>query len=780
MRRTVLLVILLLPSTLSNALAHVSIAAQIDPPMPGKEESAIDALTTYSPTNPDEVSVLIPMQDIEQIVTGSDHTCALTTAGGVKCWGVNGDGQLGIGTFTHQSTPTDVVGLSSGVAAIAGGWKHTCALMQTGGVKCWGDNEYGQLGDGSSSDKLTPTHVSGLSSGAAVISAGRSHTCALTTSGGVKCWGNNGDGQLGIGTTTIHLTPISVTGLNSGVADVSTGRGHTCALMTTGGVKCWGDNEYGQLGDGSKVNRLTPTNVVGLGSSMATINAGNYYTCALTTAGGAKCWGDNNFSQLGDGSSVTKTTPVNVVGLSSGVVSIGSGRRHNCATTASGAAKCWGDNEYGQLGDGSAVSRLTPTNVVGLNSGIAAISAGRTHTCALTTAGQGKCWGNNQYGQLGDGSTIASSTPVDVKTDQCYRLALTHSGSGNDPAGDPQRAITCPTDYYIDGTKVTLTAAPTTGWAVAYWSGTDNDASTSLTNVLTMPASNHSVGVTYESISATCYNLTLFHNGNGIDPIASPSRSDECENGHYIGGASIALSSQPDSGWQVAAWQGTNNDAGTSLTNVLTMPASNHSVGVTYERQTTQPPTTTNYYLPAISRNPFVTPTPVIFPQLINGNFDAPGDTSWQQASLGGLALIVSEDFIDDQLEVPIRAVSPPNLAWLGGRANERSRLWQEVQLPVALEEIRLRFSYRIASEENTCGDDRAYININSRNIYDIDLCKQNNTSEWNFTSIDLSDFIGENVTITFLTELDSDDQISNWFLDNISLCDGSPEHPCD
>lgn len=163
---------------------------------------------------------------LTQIAAGDDHTCALTTSGGVRCWGFNGEGQLGDGTTTDRSTPVDVVGLGGGVAAIAPGGSHTCALTTGGGVKCWGANFAGQLGDGTQAQRLTPVNVSGLTSGVAAISAGEYHTCALTTGGGMKCWGYNTDGQLGDGTTTGRLIPTAVSGLAIGVVHIAVGKFH--------------------------------------------------------------------------------------------------------------------------------------------------------------------------------------------------------------------------------------------------------------------------------------------------------------------------------------------------------------------------------------------------------------------------------------------------------------------------------------------------------------------------------------------------------------------------
>ena len=314
-----------------------------------------------------------------QIGTGNRHTCAVTTSGGVKCWGSNTVGQLGNGTTTDSSTPVDVVGLTSGVASITAGWAHNCAVNTNGGAKCWGSNTNGRLGDGTTTQRSTPVDVSGLTSGVASISAFNIHTCAVTTSGGVKCWGANGSGRLGDGTTTDSSTPVDVVGLTSGVASISAGGNHTCAVTTSGGAKCWGSNSNGRLGDGTTTDSSTPVDVVGLTSGVASISAGSAHTCAVTTSGGAKCWGSNTNGRLGDGTTTTRRTPVDVVGLTSGVASISAGSEHTCAVTTSGGAKCWGNNRTvvqsfgfvisstidGRLGVGAINSSSTPVDVSG-------------------------------------------------------------------------------------------------------------------------------------------------------------------------------------------------------------------------------------------------------------------------------------------------------------------------------------------------------------------------------------------------------------------------------
>jgi len=183
-----------------------------------------------------------------------------------------------------------------------------------GRTKCWGDNRFGQVGDGTTEDRSTPRLVKGLK-GATAIVAGDYHTCALTAAGGVKCWGRNFDGQLGDGTTTDRHTPVFVKGLKSGVAAIAAGGFQTCAITTAGGAKCWGDNSWGQLGDGTKTERHIPGFVTGLRTGIAAIATGASHTCAMTDTGRVKCWGVNTWGQLGDGTTMQRLTPVRVDGF---------------------------------------------------------------------------------------------------------------------------------------------------------------------------------------------------------------------------------------------------------------------------------------------------------------------------------------------------------------------------------------------------------------------------------------------------------------------------------
>lgn len=348
------------------------------------------------------------------IAAGGGHTCALDSAGRVKCWGHNGAGQVGANIAVDKTTAVEAGGLATGAIALSTGQEHTCALTPAGGVKCWGGNHEGQLGDDTLRRKRTATAVIGLASEITSVKTGESHSCALTSAGGVLCWGKNFSGQLGDGTSTPRYTPVPVSGLGSGVVALALGRAHSCALTTSGGIKCWGGNYSGELGDGSTTTRTTPVDVSGFTAGAAAIAAGHDFTCAVTTTGAVKCWGSNSGNQLGIGLGLGSTTPVDVVGLSSGMLSVTAGESHACALGSTGGVKCWGTDTDGQLGDGAPSYSPTAVDVIGLSEGVAAISAGRWNTCALTTTGAMKCWGGNRRGQLGDGTKTDKNAPVDV------------------------------------------------------------------------------------------------------------------------------------------------------------------------------------------------------------------------------------------------------------------------------------------------------------------------------------------------------------------------------
>ena len=351
------------------------------------------------------------------LVAGTSHTCGLVSGGAAYCWGHGGSGQLGDGTQTKHTTPAPV---SGGLAftSLAAGANHTCALVSGGAAYCWGTNWAGQLGDGTNQDRITPVAVSGGVAFTSLV-AGGIHTCGLTSGGTAYCWGYNGQGQLGDGTSgSYRNAPASVSG---GLAFTSlvAGNSHTCGLITGGTAYCWGYNYYGQIGDGTSGYgswyqfRNSPVVVSG-GLAFTGLVAGGSHTCGLISGGTAYCWGDNENGQLGDGSGANRTTPVAVSGGLS-FTSLVAGDTQTCGVASGDTAHCWGSNYYGQLGDGATDQRTTPVAVSGGRTFTSLVAGeGASHTCGLATSGTAYCWGYNYYGQLGDGTQTDRTSPVSV------------------------------------------------------------------------------------------------------------------------------------------------------------------------------------------------------------------------------------------------------------------------------------------------------------------------------------------------------------------------------
>jgi alpha-tubulin suppressor-like RCC1 family protein len=356
------------------------------------------------------------------------HTCGLTGTGAAYCWGYGEVGQLGDNTPANHFTPV-AVSLPNGVTAFASltaGMSHTCALTATGAAWCWGYNVIGQLGDNSDTDRYAPVAVTPPSgvTGFTTLSGGSFHTCGLSNTGAAYCWGYNEFGQLGIdnNSTLYSFTPMAVTLPNgvTGFSRIVAGDDHTCALTSAGAAYCWGKNGSGQLGNNSQSDSFTPVAVslpAGV-TGFTNLAAGENHTCALTSTGLAYCWGLGAHGQLGNNQLVYSLTPDAVI-LPAGVpgfAHLAADGNHTCGLSAAGAAFCWGRNYYGQLGNNSTVNSQTPV-AVSLPHGVtgfARIAAGDDHSCALTNAGAAWCWGQNNFGQVGDNSQITRLTPQPV------------------------------------------------------------------------------------------------------------------------------------------------------------------------------------------------------------------------------------------------------------------------------------------------------------------------------------------------------------------------------
>lgn len=244
------------------------------------------------------------------------------------------------------------------------GLVHNCATGIDGTLWCWGDSRYGQLGDGTTTNRTTPVQVAALGTQAAQVVArednGLFHTCARRTDGSVWCWGS---GLLGHGTATQSAAPLQVDSLETHVAELATGIEDTYARKADGSLWCWGHNSFGELGDGTTTLRMTPVRVVSLGTQVAHVVANDFSACALKIDGTLWCWGDNKYGQLGDGTTTMRTTPVQVAGLGADIAQVAVGFEHTCALKMDGTLWCWGGNSFGELGDGTNTNRNSPVQV---------------------------------------------------------------------------------------------------------------------------------------------------------------------------------------------------------------------------------------------------------------------------------------------------------------------------------------------------------------------------------------------------------------------------------
>ncbi|WP_431047992.1 CAP domain-containing protein [Streptomyces sp. P1-3] len=345
----------------------------------------------------------------------------LVKLGQAWAWGNNKWGELGDGSTNARHTPVPVVKSPRGpafdeVAAISAGSSHSLAVKTDGTVWAWGDNNDGELGDGTTTDRLTPHQVPGLS-GVVDVAAGWNHSLALTADSLVWAWGANDEVQLGVGDTLGRPTPVLVLGYHDTIAPViaiAAGSYHNLVLDQQGYMYAWGPNTSGQVGDPDyfsiwPYSYKAPRPVQVDVPDVVAIAAGGCHSLALTSYGWVAAWGGNAYGELGTGDTTLRSEPVPVPGLKD-VVAIAAGGGHSLALKNDGSVWAWGDNKWGQLGDGTTVDQLKPKRVPGLVT-VTAIAAGAFHSLALTNGGDVWAWGNNAFGQLGDGTTVDQLKP---------------------------------------------------------------------------------------------------------------------------------------------------------------------------------------------------------------------------------------------------------------------------------------------------------------------------------------------------------------------------------
>jgi alpha-tubulin suppressor-like RCC1 family protein len=349
-----------------------------------------------------------------QVSAEFGRTCGTTLNNLAYCWGSNVQGRLGDGTTTRSLRPVAVTG-GLQFRQVSEGGNHTCAVTTSDRAYCWGDNQFGQFGDGTNSvESHSPVAVAGGLS-FKQVSAGGLQTCGVTTANQAYCWGENQANELGIigGSGTEQRTPALVKGGRQ-YRQITAGGEHQCAITTANKAFCWGRNGSGQVGNGTTTDiQSTPVAVAG-GLLFSSLSAGgDDYTCGITTAMVAYCWGLNTEGQLGDGTQHARTIPTKVIGGKQ-FGQISAGQSHTCAVTPASVAYCWGDNAAGDVGNGNTFHRLQPTLVAGGHL-FRSAEAGYNHSCAVSTDDLAYCWGsNNGTGELGDGTLLNRLRPVAV------------------------------------------------------------------------------------------------------------------------------------------------------------------------------------------------------------------------------------------------------------------------------------------------------------------------------------------------------------------------------
>jgi alpha-tubulin suppressor-like RCC1 family protein len=491
------------------------------------------------------------------------HTCAVIN-GGVQCWGGNSDGQLGNGTRIDSAVPVQAIAAGSGVTGVATGGRHTCAMVGLG-VRCWGDNSEGQLGNNSIIASLVPVQaIAPSGDDVHTITAGSLHSCA-TSSGGVKCWGQGTYGQLGNNSTAGSRVPVQAIPIRSSAQQVSAGSAHSCAVKI-GNVVCWGYNFYGQLGNNSTTQSLVPVPLSVTGTHFfVPVATGSEHTCAgsvgdfLTGVGrGIQCWGSNNVGQLGNNSTAASLVPVQTLLTDNNWTIVASGDVHSCAAI-SGGVQCWGYNSNGQLGNNSTTISLVPTPAIVSGSNVTGLSASWGHTCAVINGGV-QCWGNNTFGQLAEPLIGPARRVFPAIAFGDFALTASFSGTGAGSVSSSPAGVACTLTCVVPiaaGTEVTLTATAAAGSVFTGWSGGGCTGTAPCTVPLMAPTT------VVATFTLNTYAVTTSVSANGGGTIT-------CTPNPVGYGTNASCTATPNSGFTFASWSGDCTGAGAcSLTNVM-------------------------------------------------------------------------------------------------------------------------------------------------------------------------------------------------------------------
>ncbi|MCF7900880.1 hypothetical protein K9L67_01510, partial [Candidatus Woesearchaeota archaeon] len=361
---------------------------------------------------------------INSISAGSRHTCAIRTNDSrILCWGNNAYGQLGNGTSGGQTSNPQLINDTTQYKQISAGNDFTCGLTINNTVKCWGYNNGGQIGDGTTTQRNNPTLINDTAK-YKYLDVGYEATCGILTNGTAKCWGNNYYGELGVGDTTNRTNPTAIND-SATYKQISAGYDYTCGILTNGTAKCWGYNTNGELGLGHTTHQYNPITINDT-TTYKQIDANYYNTCGILTNGTAKCWGSNSVGQVGDGTTTQKNNPTTINDTTTYLQIMG-GADHTCGITNKGQVKCWGDDSSEQLGNGVQTENPNPTNTTDTSTYIT-ITSGEYFSCGILRNGTTKCWGDGSSGQLGDGALSTNQDPTQINNANSFGTGYFDSG----------------------------------------------------------------------------------------------------------------------------------------------------------------------------------------------------------------------------------------------------------------------------------------------------------------------------------------------------------------
>lgn len=382
---------------------------------------AVKIVSTYS-----ALSSIFPVIGSVYFVEDEENLVYYSSVGWIKInktlnlpiltWGSASQGQLGDGTAVNKSSPVSVVGGFSDWVQISGmgSGNHGLGLRTNGTAWAWGGNAFGQLGDGTITSRSSPVSVIGGFADWTSLQASSNHSLGLRSDGTAWAWGGGGAGGLGDNTVISKSSPVLIVGGFTDWVQLVGAANNSLGIRSDGTAWAWGGNSTGNLGDGTTTAKSSPVSVLGGFTDWVQLAGGNTHGLGIRQNGTAWAWGRNNYGQLGDGTTVNKSSPVSVVGGFTDWIKVDGGFYHSLGLRSNGTAWSWGNNSSGQLGDGTTVSKSSPVSVVGGVANWTQVSAGQNHSVALRSDGTAAAWGLNTQGQLGDGTAVAKSSPVSV------------------------------------------------------------------------------------------------------------------------------------------------------------------------------------------------------------------------------------------------------------------------------------------------------------------------------------------------------------------------------